>query len=582
MTYKHLFGIAAVFAAVMFSGCKTSENVGKGTNRHDKETLPKQYAGKDNTALFIEANRHKITGNFGEAIKLFRACLTEDPNDAASMYELANLMLITNETEEALEYAGKAASLSPENKWYQLLYARVLKKSGKYDKAVEVYERLFQDQPGNPEYANQLAVAYIYSGKPDEAVKVYDRLEELFGVTEEFSLKKQSIYMQDNNAEKAVYEIEKLIRAFPDQSRYYAILAEVCLAGRMEKKALEAYEKILEIDPQNPYVHISLAEYYRSKGDTGKAFEELKEGFSNPNLEIETKIQVIITYYSEAGDISNVFDEASQLAEILVETHPESPEAYSVYGDFLAQDDKNEQARDAFRKVISIDSSRYYYWEQLLLVESELNDTGAILDESSRALELFPEQPLFYLLKGSALYMKKQWDDCVDVLTKGLFFVADNRLLLMQFHTYLGDAFYQTGNYAKSDESYEQVLALDPDNDYVLNNYAYYLSLRNENLEKAAQMAERATVLKPGSSANLDTYGWVLYKMGNYDEAENRIGQAIENGGDANPVILEHYGDVLFRLGKTDEAYEYWQKAGEAGKGSDLLEKKLMDKTLYE
>lgn len=580
MINKQLSGIL-IFALILFAaGCKSTQKAG-GRSTSDAGKVQKSES-KDNTAVFIEASKNKLTGNYEEAVELFKKCLILDPSDAASMYELAGLMLITNETAEALSYASKAAAISPENTWYQLLYAQVLKKTGKYDEAVKVYEKLYNNHPANLDYGNQLAIAHVYAGDLDEAIKVYDRMEEQIGITEEISLKKQSIYLQDNRLDDAIREIEKLIGAYPDEPRYYAILAEMCLSGGKDQKALEAYDKILEIDPLNPYVHISLADYYRSKGDTGRAFEELKQGFSNPNLDIETKIQIIITYYSDAGDIVNIFDEAFELARILVETHPESPEAYSVYGDFLAQEDRHEEARNAFRKVISIDSSRYLYWEQLLLVEAELNDSDAILNESSRALELFPEQPLLYLLKGSALYMKKEWNECIDVLNKGLLFVIDNKLMTLQFHTYLGDAYYQTDNYTKSDESYEKVLSLDPDNDYVLNNYAYYLSLRNENLERAAEMAKRATELKPGTSSNQDTYGWVLYKMGYYNDAETWIRKAIDSGGENNAVILEHYGDVLFKLGRTDEAYEYWQKASEAGKGSDLLEKKLTDKTLYE
>ena len=151
-----------------------------------------------------------------------------------------------------------------------------------------------------------------------------------------------------------------------------------------------------------------------------------------------------------------------------------------------------------------------------------------------------------------------------------------------QFYAYLGDAYNQLGDDPKSDEAYDNVLKLDPDNDYVLNNYAYYLSLRNENLEKAAEMAKRATELKPNNPANQDTYGWVLYKMGNYTEAEIWIGKSISNEEEASGVLLEHYGDVLWQLGNQEKALEYWLKAKEKSEGSNLLDQKIEEQKLIE
>lgn len=580
---KSKYTLTIIFIAFfILSGCKATRKAASLTPTNSGEETVQSAEAKDNSAVFIEANKQKLTGNFDEAIRLFKQCLTLDPGDAASMFELANLYLMANRSGEALSYAESAAMTDPDNVWYQILYAETLQKRGNYAQAVEVFTDLTENHPENLSYRNRLALAYLYNNMPEKAIDVYDKIEEDIGVTEEISLKKQGIYLQQNEVDKAIGEIEKLIDTFPYESKYYAVLAEVCLASGKEEKAVEAYEKILEIDPLNPYVHISLADYYRKKDQNERAFEELKAGFYNPNLDVETKIQVIITYYSDADDIDNAYDQAFELSEILVETHPRSPEAFSVYGDFLAQSGEFIKAREAFRKVISIDSSRYMVWEQLLLTESELNDTAALMTESARALELFPEQPLLYLLKASAHYQYKEWEECAKTLESGLYFIVDNPQVEIQFHTYLGDAYHQMEQPAKSDSSYEKVLQLDPDNKYVLNNYAYYLSLRNASLDKAARMAKRATELEPNNSANQDTYGWVLYKLGYYQESAKWIEKALQNGGMSNPVILEHYGDVLYRLDRKEEAFEYWEKARDAGKGSSFLEKKIRDRTLYE
>jgi len=126
-------------------------------------------------------------------------------------------------------------------------------------------------------------------------------------------------------------------------------------------------------------------------------------------------------------------------------------------------------------------------------------------------------------------------------------------------------------------------LKIDSADSYVLNNYSYYLSLRNEKLDKAEEMSRRSNQISPANASFEDTFAWILYKEGKYDEAVKWIHKAMSNGADKNPTILEHMGDIQYKLGNPDQALEYWQKAKEAGSDvSDLLEKKIRDKKLYE
>ncbi len=573
LTYLSLFLLVIALVSCKSTGSLTTQVPNESKNAN---------SGKDDTRLFFDANKQKLLGNYDEAAKLYQQCLEIDPNDAASVYELAKIKLIQNKIPEAMNLAKKAADLDPSNEYYLVYYANLLQSANKYDDAAKIFRQLIGLAPMNLDYYNNLAVIYMYAHKPDEAIKIYDDLENKIGVTEEFSVKKEKIYLQEKKVNKAIAEIQKLIDNYPDESNYYAILAEIYMNNGMEDKALPVYEKIAKIDPNNPYIHISLADYYKKKGQTDKAFEELKLGFANPNLDIDSKIKVLLNYYTVNEIYEGYKDQAFELAKILIKTHPNDPKAYSMYGDFLYQDKQYEAARDAFKKVNSMDSSKYLVWEQLLFSESQISDTNALLNDSKRAISMFPEQPIPYLFAGSAYYMRKKWQDCIAILEQGVDYVVDNTLLEAQFYAYIGDAYNQTGDDKKSDEAYEEVLTLDPDNDYVLNNYAYYLSLRNENLDKAAKMAKHATELKPNSSSNQDTYGWVLYKLGYYSEAKEWIEKANQNSGDSNAVILEHYGDVLWKLGEKEHANEYWIKAKQAGKGSDLLDKKVAEKQFFE
>ena len=556
--------------------CSSGKNTLSSKVKSDNTQYP------DNSSVFIDANKEKNLGNEAKAIKLFEKSLDINPTDGASMYELARLYNKQKDIEKALNYAEMAVQAEPNNVYYQLLYGQILQANKNYDEAVKPFEQVVKLKPNFAEYYDRLALAYLYADKPMNAIRVYDQLEEKAGISEDYSLKKQSIYLQQKKINKAVEEVEKLIATFPNEAKYYAMLAEMCLSNNMEDKAIAAYDKIAEIDPDNPYIFISLADYYKKKGDTAKAFDYLKKGFANPALDIDSKIQVLMQYYTVNEIYADSKQEAFTLAEILIKTHPDDPKAYSMYGDFLYQDKDYAGARDAFHEVIRLDSSKYLVWEQLLFAESELNDTVALLSESLSTTELFPEQPMPYLFAGSVYYQQKKWQHCIQILERGLYYITNNGRMEVQFYTYLGDAYNQIKDLEKSDNAYDKVLELDPDNDYVLNNYAYYLSLRGEHLDKAAQLAKHATELKPGNANNMDTYAWVLYKLSYYDEAKTWIQKAIDHSEKDNPVILEHMGDILWKLDAKEEAVSFWEKALNAGKGSDLLPKKVKDKKLYE
>lgn len=562
---------------IAFQSCKTTQESATigGVNQEQIQT-------KNNTSLFIDANKQKILGNFSEAIKLFHKCLEKNPHDAASSYELAKLYFLLNDNVAALEQAEKAYNIDSENKWYGLILARLHLKNTNYKESVKIYHNLIKNEPENIDYYFELASAYLYSKLYTKAIETYDDIEEKFGVNDKISLQKKDIYLQIGNTKKAINEVKKLCKKFPQESRFYSILAELYFSKNMDEKGLKTYEKIAEIDPQNEFIHISLSDYYRKNGEKKKAFEELKLGFANPALNINTKIQILTTYYTVSGFFVKNEKQTSELTKILIKVHPESPKPYAIMGDLYYQKKKYKNAREEYFKVIRLDSNNYFVWEQILFTESNLKDYKAMLKESAIAIEFFPQQPLLYLFSGLGNYQLRNFEEALKSFEFGVKFVVENIPLKVQFYSYLGDTYHEINNHDKSDDAYEKVLQIEPDNSLVLNNYAYYLSLRNEKLEKAEEMSKKSIELDKENSSNLDTYAWILYKLNKFDEAKFWIEKAIQYGGGENAVVLEHLGDILYKLNKKEEAFNTWEKAKAKGKGSELLEKKIMNKKLYE
>ena len=425
--------------------------------------------------------------------------------------------------------------------------------------------------------------ALIFADKPAEAVKAYDKLEDRTGVNKDISTAKARIYQRMGKNDMAVSELQKLIANDPNDPQAYGMLAEVYQAMGQKEKALETYNRILEIDPDNPFIHLSLADYYRSNGEKEKSVVELKKAFNNPELGIETKISILSSYYALIELHPELREQAMEMTELLVKTHPSDPRAFAVRGDFLIQEKKYEEARVAYRKAQELGSKEFTVISQILFLDSQLQDWDAMIRDSEEAMNLFPDQPLVYFFNGIANSQKKQFAKAVVSLNAGVKLVVDNKELESNFYASLGDAYQELKDFTRSDENYDKALDIDPKNANVLNNYAYYLSVRGERLEKAEQMSKLSNELEPNQASYEDTYGWIMFRLGRYNDAKEWIGKSLKNSNDNSATVLEHYGDVLFKLGDSTGALDYWQRAKNAGEGaSEFLEKKILERKYIE
>jgi tetratricopeptide (TPR) repeat protein len=582
--------IVVSIIVLFYTSCKISNKTGTrlAAKVHDTNQLSeKDRISFDN--IFFNANKEEMLGNIDEAENLFSLCVRLDPGNATSIYELAKIYNSKSDKEDkekALDLSGKAANLNQTNIWFQLLYADCLFSQKQFLKGTEIYQRIIKLNPEKIDMYFELADGYIYAGKPLEAVKVYDKIEEKIGVNEEGSLQKMKIYTQLRKSDKAINELKKLIQFNPREAKYYGMLGELYQNSGQKEKAMQAYEELKKIDPENPFVHLSLAQYYFEQKQDSKGLDEYKIAFGNPKLDMDTKIKILVAYFELSENKPAIKDDAMTLCKILIDTHPDEARAYSIYGKFLFRDKKLKEARDAFRMANARDKTRYDIWYQVLIIDSELNDFEGMLFDSKQTIELFPAAPLGYLFNGIANNQEKHYQPAVDVLKEGKDLVVGNTpgdtALLAQFYATLGDANHQLKNTQASDSAYEKALELDPKDVYVLNNYAYYLSLRKDKLEHAEAMSKKSVSIEPNNNSFLDTYGWILYQMGKYEEAKTWIAKALDNGAHSSAVILEHYGDILYKLGESEKAFEYWNNAKQNGGSSEFLEKKIADKKLYE
>lgn len=574
---KNIFLLIFV-ATILLSSCAASKK--------QVETISKSATENTNTSIsdeeknefeytFIEALKQKMIGNSQAAITLFSKCLEINPNSSSAMFELAKIHSGTGDQTSSSLLLEKAIEIEPENKWYKILLAQIFQQSKQYNKAANIYTQLSKQEPENQEYIYLKAALLASSGKIEQAIAAYNELEKKVGINDQISVEKHELYLAAGKKKEALAELQKLIDYNPAEPRYYGLMADYYQSEKDDVNALKYYNKILEIEPDNGFVLFSLGSFYQEKGDTTKAWEYIRKGFHNNSIEVESKIQfyLMITANQEKQLLNE--EQIKELVEIMAKNNPDDYRVKTVKAEYLIRSGKLAESRDIIREILENNKDNYMFWERLLMISNDLQDWNSLNNEAVKAIELFPNQAVLYALKGVACLQLEKYEDAINILKQGEQYVLENKLLQIQFDLYIAEANYKLDRVSEAFIAFEKVIKQDPENWMAMNNYAYYLSIRNENLERAEILSSKAVRANPNNPTYLDTYAWVLFMRKDYSLAKFYMESALKNGGDKNGVIVEHYGDILIMLGQKESAIEYWKKANELGEVSQFINEKI-------
>lgn len=528
---------------------------------------------------FIEGEKFYLTEDYAKAVEMFGRSLEVDPSNAAAHYKLSEIYIKGGELIKALPSAMKTLELDPNNKYYYLLNANLQTQLGNYPQAALHYEDMFLKFEGNEDYLYDLALIYQYSGDYDKAIETYDKVEDYYGKQIEVTREKQKIYINLGKYTELYQEWESLIESKEDEQSLLEF-AELLIHRSDEKKAVEYIERAIKLNPENPQSYMSLSDLYRIEGEYKKAMENLRIPFESGLLGYEQKLQSLAIFIELLPDES-IQNNVDELIVVLQENHPNRFQSYAIAGDMHYKLGNKQKALDSYLKSVEKDDTNFSVWQNIINIENERANYEAVINHAEDALEVFPNQAILYFYQGSAYLLQKDYQNAIAILEHGSKYARVNPDLAAVFFGQLGDAYNGIGDHVESDKAFDVALKNQPNNEYVLNNYSYYLSLRNENLDKAFAMSEILVKRFPENPTYLDTHGWVLYKQGKYKEAKKYLELATEKSSTSG-IIFEHYGDVLFKLGQKNEAIKQWEKARVIGTASKLIDKKIADRKLYE
>jgi tetratricopeptide (TPR) repeat protein len=530
-------------------------------------------AGNYEYAL-IEAARQKMIGNIDESAALYSRVISYKPDCSVAYFELGNIYIALLKTEEAEIYYSKAYNIDKQNYWYMYAFAGTLKINKKYKEAIAVLKNFQSNSDNNNSILFSLAECYAEIGKHKKAVSILNEMERQNGVSEKLLLLKVDIYKKEREFEKGKRELLKLIDIIPEAAPYQILMAEYLEDFEMKEEAIRYYEAAYHIDSTNLFAITNLADYYAAQQDNPLGFYYLNRALTLNQIDVEHKINAILYYINSDRELTVNKDKVFKLINTLKSYYPNNYDVNTVLYDYYNKTGNPEKAYEIILEIIKEKKDNYVLWQQALFNASVLSKADDMIIIGNEALKYFPNKREIYLFIGLGYYQNEDFQKAYSTLVDNVVYIK-NHTFLKQFYYFIAEAAYKIGLKEKSFEFFEKLIKEDPDNFLAINNYSYYLSLDKINLERAKELSYKTILMEPDNPVYLDTYGWILYQMGQYEEAHVYIEKAIDLGAN-DPDVVFHYAEVLFNLKEYKMARFFYNLALEKGYEPGIIENKIL------
>ena len=579
----------SILSLLLMIFASTSTMVGQTHEQNEANTNIKTALTEEDQRIFDyffhSGVNAKTIDKYSASFDYLNYCARIDSTNANVLFELGNFYKSFQDANKASAYYGKAVKYDPTNYYYSMSLAGTLLELQKYPEAIAIYDKLIDLNPSKVELYMYLSESHRLNGDFNKSIEALNNLERTMGMNEAITMQKFKLYAALNDKKKAYAEVQKYIAKNPDDVRYYVLLGNLYMQDNKMKEAYAILLKAKEKDPSNSFLISSLASYYELTNNTEAAGEILQSALFNDKVEIDTKIDILGQYISTLQQQEQDLSKANSIMDSLMTEYPQESKFNLLYGNLLMLEKKKQEANFQFRIFAESNPTNPLGWEQLLQA-TDMDSTESLIDVCQSAINYLPEEPLFYLYLSVGQYQKKDYKEALKTIQKGTEIVnPQNPKLLSEFYGQAGSLFYELGQNDSAFVNYDLALKYNPQNFGVLNNYSYYLSLLQKDLDKAEKMSSITVKSEPTNPTFLDTYGWILFEQGAYATAKIYLENAIKYSAEKeepSSEIFEHYGDVLYKTDEKDKALEYWIKAKDNGSKSKTLDEKIRTKTFIQ
>lgn len=545
--------------------------------------------------FMAEAAKSRMQGQWSKAMELYSHCLQIDSCSAEALYQLGRISFYLRQDSAGLEYLHKAVDLDPDNTYYIEPLAAILLRQGCEDDALPLLEHISKLQSNRSDVLSHLASIYSKTGRLEDAISTLDRLEMLEGKMSQLSNEKFSLYMEMGDSVKAFAELQSLCDEYPADLSYKIDMAYCYQQLGDYEKALQMYDEVRAIDPANVPLQMAMLDYYLSQG-MDSLYDATRDSILYaPETETAKRVVLIQQMVQRMSPDSADTEQIIKRFERVLQLDSTNVELLTMYAAFLDYRQKpQEMIQSVMSRVLLVEPDNEMATQWLLQYYASRKDYFSLEEICRRGVNYHPKDLVYPYFLGMIMLERNNNAEALEVLDRGIRLRSeDTRLALVSdAFTVKGDVFYKMGKHADAFLQYDSALVYNKDNVLCLNNYAYYLSLRNEYLDKAEEMSYRTIKAEPDNRTYLDTYAWILFMQAKYEQAQEYMDKVVPRDSSeqflmtdlyTSTAILEHAGDIAWMTGDAERATYLWQLAVRRGDDevTPILRKKAKKRKYY-
>ncbi|CAN5350644.1 hypothetical protein BH23BAC2_BH23BAC2_08550 [soil metagenome] len=437
-----IFGIWGL----LFPGILTAQEI----------TIPMQDVNEDDLGNvsdafqenFFEALKQRAIENYEKAVAALRQCEKIQPDNPVVHFELGKNYRSLKDYEASVQSLQRTNRIKPNQEWVLVELMEVYQLNNDFESAILIAKNLI---PYNSKYSNNLAEIYLRSKKYDELLSLLDALDARLGINEFRLDLRQQIYGLTENAPAQIQVLKDAIKANPENETNYLNLVFIYSAEGMEKEAFKAAEDMRKAFPTSTIVHLALYKFYLNDNNTRGALDSMKIVFIAEEIDTESKFKVLNDFLNFVLANPEFEDELQEVTALFAEME-NSPGIYQKLGEYFLLKDQKEQALTYFEKGLSKNLDNLDLLQKTILLQLSVSKFREAGELSNNALEIFPGQPLLYLVRGVALNNLKEFKEADQILTFGLDYVIENKKMEVDFYEQLSIANLGLGNAGKAKE----------------------------------------------------------------------------------------------------------------------------------
>ncbi|KAF1699891.1 hypothetical protein CSC68_13585 [Pseudoxanthomonas suwonensis] len=490
------------------------------------------------------------SGQLDEAARWYLDAARAAEGDVPLAERATRIAILANDDGRAAEALALWRARAPESPGMRTASATLALRAGKLRQAGRDLEALLASEDPR---GWRFAASALNGGRDPQAIaRVLDRLVRRGAIPDDIAAWQEfgRMALRLDEPKLARRIMDQVVRRFPGEPRVVLLRATQLQQAGQTAQAREILAQVEPLARTDPEMRAMLAIAYESVRDLASAARVMAEGQQDT-----TTYGVRASLLARAGDNEALGVLYAELAEDASRPDPSRRLLLGRIAEFLERPAEalgwyrgvaGGPQRTEARMRAAVALHNLGRREEAYAEARALQDDAGVADEVRRDA---------YLLEAEMRQREGDHEGELEVLGRGIAAWPDDPALLYA----RGLAWERQDRIDRAEADLRRVLVTDPENVAALNALGYTLADRTDRYREALELIDRARTAEPDNAAIVDSYGWVLYRLGRSQEALVELRRAW--GLMKDPEIAAHLGEVLWTLGRRADARRYFEEA---------------------